>query len=243
MSKPAVVAGYILCCLVALSGLAVARAHRSSQTGATSIVVRPRAGAHAAHAKTTARILSKLSRTIDRDFRVRARRLKVRMYSSHLAFARELLRTEHLWPEGIGDNTSNIVRGVLRLGPGAGRDKHRLAHVYTEWILDRLTHNTSDLQPRPAWLYDGLAEFEADRVAGTAMCRRTGDVSLPLSRLASPASWWKIRGTPFGPLEYCEAESRVSRLLSHLSWDTVLHRLETSGSWTRFARRITGQKS
>jgi hypothetical protein len=232
------IAAFLLCCASVASGFGVIQVRGDSEPESAQITVRADRGVPATQIHGTLLTLRRLSTAIDRDFGVPTRHFSVRIYSSHDRFARELVATEHLRPQGSGDNTANVVRGILRLGPTSGGDTHRLAHVYTEWILDRLTRNSSDLQPRPAWLYDGLAEYEANRVSGVAVCRRTEQISLPLSRLVSPSSWWRIRGSPFGPLEYCEAEAQVEKVVSHVLWKTMLECLRASGSWLRFARSV-----
>jgi hypothetical protein len=176
---------------------------------------------------------------IDADFAVAGRpTLTVDVFASNSAYARTFHRLEGLWPEGRQDTTGNVVHGVMPIGPPNAYLEHNLAHIYTEWVLDRLTHNTDDRQPSPAWLYDGIAEWEADRVGTPLSCHLTTPYVLPLASIASPRQWWATRATIFGGLEYCEAESATARLVDRTGWDRLVTLLHRAGSWQRFARDL-----
>jgi hypothetical protein len=164
--------------------------------------------------------------------------LVIRLYASHHAFGRELHHLEGVWPEGAGDNTGNIVRGTLPLGPWTPRLAHSLAHIYTEWLMDRLTGNADDRQPSPAWLYDGIAEYEANRRSPPSVCALHGQYPLPLSDLQTRGQWWAIRAGPLEGFEYCEAEDAAARIIRRVRWTEVVRLLRSSGSWERFSTAL-----
>lgn len=183
--------------------------------------------------------LGSLSAPIDRVFKVSMPVLRVHVYPSHSAFAQSLHGQTGLWPEGLGDNLGNVVEANLLVGPSLLYLRHRLAHVYTEWVLDTLTNNWSGAEPRPAWLYDGLAEIEAQDVASMPGCRLHGRWILPLSGLASPRQWWRIRGSPLAGVEYCEAESAAGRIVRRLGWERLVGLLRQAHAWQDFARGVS----
>ncbi|MGH2410607.1 MAG: hypothetical protein ACRDGS_09590 [Chloroflexota bacterium] len=194
-------------------------------------------GASAGLQHRVSKLLPRLSKRIDSDFHVRPTgQLTVVLYSSHTAFARAMFRNERLWPQGRLDNVANVTRSVLPLGPAIPRLAHSLAHVYTEWILDRLTHNSSDRQPNPAWLYDGLAEWEADHASRPVACSIPAAYPLSLASLASPERWRALRSGALGGLEYCEARTGAGRLISRVGWPRLIHLLHASHSWHGFVR-------
>jgi hypothetical protein len=165
--------------------------------------------------------------------------LIVRVYPTHLLFARALHRLDDSWPQAFWDNASNVVDGVLLLGPRFPGVRHRLAHVYAEWAFDRLTHNTNDAELRPAWLYDGLAELEAQRVERTP-CDLHGHRPLPLAVLAAPRQWSRRRATALAGVEYCEAQQAAARVVARVGWSRVVRRLHQSSSWAEFAGSVLG---
>ncbi len=176
---------------------------------------------------------------IDADFNVHDRPLlTVRLYATHSAFARALHRLEGVWPQGAEDTSGNVVHGILPLGPVNAVLPHNLSHVYTEWVMDRLTGDTSDRQPDPAWLYDGIAEWEADRRSVPVPCSLSGAFPLTLSSLASPAHWWATRAGIFGGLEYCEARDGAARLIARVGWQHLVRLLQTMHNWNRFSRAL-----
>jgi hypothetical protein len=176
---------------------------------------------------------------IDLDFGVRDHPLlTVHIYASHQAFGRALHRLEGVWPQGDMDASGNVVHGVLPLGPPNAYLRHNLAHIYTEWVMDRLTHIVRDRQPSPAWLYDGIAEWEADRRSQSPPCHMLEPYLLPLDSLRSPQSWWRMRGGPLGGVAYCEAKTAAAALIDRVSWARTRQMMRASGSWTVFARKL-----
>jgi hypothetical protein len=183
--------------------------------------------------------LMRIQPLVDADFPAhRQTRLTVRLYRSHASFARALKQLEGIEPEGSGDALGNVVHGILPLGPPNSFLEHNLVHVYTEWVLDQLTLNRSDRQPNPAWLYDGLAEWEADRRGAPLPCRLTGTYPLPLKAIAAPDQWWTTRAGINAGLEYCEARVAAGRLIRRAGWNTVRRLLSTHPSWHDFAARL-----
>jgi hypothetical protein len=174
---------------------------------------------------------------VDHGFRVAMPKLTVHFYSTHAAFGATLHRLEGVWPQAGWDNAGNIVAGVLPLGPPFLGIRHRLAHIYSEWDFDRLTHNPADLEPWPAWLYDGLAEVEAQRIA-PELCRLHGVMPLRLASLADPREWWRVRGTAHAGLEYCEAETAAARVVARVGWPGVVRAMHRAASWRQFAMRV-----
>jgi hypothetical protein len=165
-------------------------------------------------------------------------RLTILVFATHRAFGRKLHQLEGVWPQGQWDDAGNVVHGVLPLGPGLTNVRHRLAHIYVEWIFDHLVHNVADIEPRPAWLYDGLAEVLAQRIAPVSGCVLRGKYPIPISALADPAAWWRVRGTGFASLEYCEAEQAADTIAGRLGWHRLFHDLVNSKSWLGFAHGI-----
>ena len=64
-------------------------------------------------------------------------------------------RLEGVGLEGPADRTGNIVHGLMPIFPPVRQPRHALAHIMTEWVMDGLTHNTSNHEPDPSWLYGG----------------------------------------------------------------------------------------
>jgi hypothetical protein len=156
--------------------------------------------------------------------------LQVRVFADHRAFAHALRRMQHVSPQSEGDNLSNVVGDSLLLGPvDPSYLRHNLVHVYTEWVLDRLTGNQSDRLPSNPWLYDGIAEFEAYRhEPGSLPCHAGGSPPFNVTAIHSPARWLRLRAGPLGSLEYCLAFLRVRYIVGHTGlWRLVAH-IETS---------------
>jgi hypothetical protein len=190
----------------------------------------------AGEAEAIAREFGAVRREVDSDFPPHVQpMITLRFYASHIAFAAALYRLEGVWPERRGDNVGNIAGDVLPLGPHPGLLRHNLAHVYTEWVLDRLTGNDVDRQPAPAWLYDGIAEYEADRRAAAVPCRLNGGYVVPLGQISAPKDWWRVRGGIYQGLEYCEAEDAAARIVKRVDWARITAILSEHPSWERFA--------
>lgn len=185
------------------------------------------------------RMLSTISTSLDQQFHVRGTTLTVRLFGTHRGFGLALHRSQGVWPQGGWDNAGNIVAGVLPLGPYLGNANHRLAHIYAEWLFDRLAHNKSDREPDPAWLYDGLAEVAADRLTSTEACQLHGQYPIPLRELAEPRAWWQIRGSPRATLEYCEATIKTEQMVRCAGWNAIVADLHHSTSWANFYRQTT----
>jgi hypothetical protein len=171
---------------------------------------------------------------VDRDFSVRPRPFVVRLYPTQARFAAALYKLEGVHPQGEWDTDGNVVHGVLPLGPDPLDSPHRMAHIYTEWVFDGLTHNQSDAEPDPAWLYDGLAEVEASRVAPVGPCTLRGHFVFPKSDLVTPAQWWKARGSGLAAWEYCEAHVWAQAVVNRVGWARTVYLLKHSRSWSRF---------
>ncbi|HZT97971.1 MAG TPA: hypothetical protein VFB34_14145, partial [Chloroflexota bacterium] len=188
-------------------------------------------------------VLARVESRVDHDFGVaRPVALTAIVYARHQAFGTELHHLEGLGPQSSIDNMGNDVHGLLPIGPYVPSLPHSLAHVYTEAVLDRLTHNLSDRQPDPAWLYDGLAEVEAGRLTGPLLCTGPHHVDFPLATIAHPRSWWKIRGGPFGDQVYCEAAEAASGIVSRWGWRDIVLLLHRARSWPGFAATLTGDR-
>ena len=161
----------------------------------------------------------------------------LRLYGAFPSFSAALQRADGLKPQGSWDTSGNIVRGVLVAMPGARQEVHRFAHIYTEWVLDRLTNNKADREPSPAWLYDGLAEVVADRVSPVS-CRLGGWRPIALGSLSSPAQWLSLRGSGAAGLEYCEAEIAARHVVRRLGWNGLVRNLHRAASWSDFAHAV-----
>src|SRR5947209_5677974 len=96
-------------------------------------------------AATVASEVDRLFTLIGRDLADSPPRLQVRLYSTHVAFAGALRSVLGAHPQSSEDNTSAVVHNTLLIGPvPASYLHHNLAHVYTEWLIDRLTGNRTD---------------------------------------------------------------------------------------------------
>lgn len=173
---------------------------------------------------------------IERNFDVQMPFLTLRFYATHREFGEALRKFEGESPQGGWDNLGNVVNDVLPVGPLFLEARHRLAHVYAEWVFNDLTHNTL-VEPRPAWLYDGLAELEAQRMS-PEKCELRGHMPLALSELSAPRNWWRVRGTGEASLEYCESETAAESLVKRYGWTSMVRRMKASTSWANFAQRL-----
>jgi hypothetical protein len=229
-----VAAGFIMRAFPAFAGSGTRQPRAAS---AASLRIQAQPGVSARTISLVRSNLLYLRPRIDTDFGVRDYPiLLVRLYASHRAFAHALHTLEGVWPEGDADTSGNIVRGVLPLGPPNAYLRHNLAHTYTEWVLDRLTHNRSDRQPNPAWLYDGIAEWEAARRTAPLPCHLSGPYPLQLSSLTTARQWWRTRAGIYGGLAYCEAADEASRLITRVGWPTTRMLLHQSRGWSQFSR-------
>ncbi len=181
------------------------------------------------------RTLERVRVRVDRDFGASAPLPHLRVLRGPGEFRRALLQMESERSAAGDDEVSNVFHDSLVVGTQVRPLPHVLAHVYTEWLLDNLTRNTGDRTFRPAWLYDGIAEQEANRVGGALPCRLRGRSFLARSTLASPARWSAIRTGPLRGLEYCEAELAAARL-ERSTPPREITRLLRQGSWQDLAR-------
>jgi hypothetical protein len=177
---------------------------------------------------------------MERDFGVRVGRLTVRLYPSHAAFAAALWRQQHTRPQSPLDDTSSIRGSTLLLGPEQPAYlAHDLVHVYAEWLMDRLSGNSSDRLPPEPWLYDGLAEVEASRYAGAGwQCAVHGPPPFDVTHLHTARAWLVRRAGPWGSLEYCLAEAAAQRAVRRLGWRHVLALIRREG-WKRAGSAIS----
>jgi hypothetical protein len=184
------------------------------------------------------RILGVVLPQVDAILGVAPTPFAVRVYPTFAAFSAALKRLQDVSPDGDWDSAGNIVHGFLPLAPDVSQAKHRYAHIYSEWVFDRLTHNTTDREPNPAWLYDGLAEAVANRVAPDGLCRKRGLFLVSLRTLANPSVWASIRAEGGGGMEYCEATIGANRIIAHLGWQRVINWLKHAPTWGVFGTHI-----
>ena len=175
---------------------------------------------------------------VDEILDVSPRPFKVSVYGSERKYAQVLRASQGETPAGSWDASGNIVRGFLPVEADLGEVKHHIAHVYSEWVFDGETHNSSDEEPDPAWLYDGLAEVIAERVAPTGSCRLRGFHPLSLTALSSPTNWWRVRTVGGGGMEYCEARLAARHIVDRLGWRTLDWKLHVAASWPQFSRSL-----
>lgn len=180
-----------------------------------------------------------LGARINRDFRVRLGPARVRVYATHAAFARALWSTQRQRPQSTEDNSGGIVHGTLLLGPlPRSYLPHILAHVYSEWVMDRLSGNRSDRLPNGTWLYDGLAEYEAYRYAPAGMMCSGGFAPFDITTVRTAKRWSALRPGPLGSFEYCLAYLRVLRLVRRMGWTAIVGALRTREPWPLLAHRF-----
>lgn len=189
-------------------------------------------------ARPILRALNQVGPAIESDFGTSMTTVSLRIYGTHASFGRELRGLQRVEPEGSGDNMGNVVGGILPMGPGVRYLRHTLAHVYTEWVMDKLNRNVSDREPSPAWLYDGLAEYVANQVSRPMYCRLRGRTLISLRELSQPTSWWRIRATPLQGAEYCEAERAAAQIVRARGWGRLVRLLHRSRSWAEFAQVV-----
>jgi hypothetical protein len=185
--------------------------------------------------------VARLRPLIDHNFGVDPGQLRIELYATHRAYARQLWLQQQERPQTRADDSSNIVHGVLLLGPlPSSYLRHNLAHVYTEWVLDRLTGNRRDSLPPNPWLYDGLAEFEAYRYAPAGFRCSVSAAPFDITRVRTPRQWLALRGGPLSPMEYCLAYLRVREVVRHLGWQCVLRTLRGPAAWRRATLLLQG---
>lgn len=184
--------------------------------------------------------LGRLHQAIGRDLRSYPGRLTVQVYATHSSFARALWRTQRTRPQNELDDTSSIVHDTLLLGPAPSAYLwHNLAHVYTEWIIDRTVGNRSDILPSDPWLYDGLAEYEAYRQAPRGLwCSAGSTPPFDVTRIRAAHQWLAVRAGPLSSLEYCLAYLSARSLVQRVGWSRVVTILHRSGEWRRVAERL-----
>ena len=184
--------------------------------------------------------LGRLHQAIGHDLRNYPAHLTVQVYATHHSFARALWREQQTRPQNELDDTSSIVRATLLLGPAPTVYLwHNLAHVYTEWIIDRTVGNRSDMLPSDPWLYDGLAEYEAYRQAPRGLrCSGGNPPPFDVTHIRTARLWLAVRAGPLGSLEYCLSYLRVRSLVQRVGWSRVVTILHRSGDWRRAAERL-----
>lgn len=167
-------------------------------------------------------------------------RLQVDLYASHWGFARAFRSRQGAHPQSSTDDASAIVRNTLLLGPlPTAYLQHNLAHVYTEWIIDRLTSNRTDALPSTPWLYDGLAEYEAYRYEPADLrCVLRGPSQFDITTVRTARQWLARRAGPLGALEYCLAYARTHDLVRRLGWSSVPQALHHGWNWPTVARHL-----
>lgn len=177
--------------------------------------------------------VTRLRGDIGRDFGVDPGRLRIELFATHRSFARALWRERRQRPQTPLDNTSAIVHGTLLCGPlPAAYRRHNLAHVYTEWVIDRLTGNTLDALPPNPWLYDGLAEYEAYRYVPAGLhCTSGSSPPFDITSIRTARAWMALRPGPLGDLEYCLAYLSVRTLVNSVGWGCVVHVLHQQDIW------------
>jgi hypothetical protein len=203
-----------------------------------SVRYEPRTASHLALAAL--KELDRVGPLITRDFKTYPGPLRVTLYASHRSFARALWSLQRQKPQSALDNTGSIVHGALLLGPVPRQYlEHNLAHVYAEWMIDRLTGNRLDALPPFTWLYDGLAEFEAYRYAPAGMrCIVHTQPPFDITSVRTARRWLELRAGPLGALEYCLAYTQVRTIVASLGWSAIVRLLHRSGGWGRFARSV-----
>jgi hypothetical protein len=189
--------------------------------------------------------IDRLFTRIGHDLDVAPPRLQVRLFSSHFTFARTLRSLQRTYPQSSTDNSSAIERGTLLLGPlSAAYLRHNLAHVYTEWMIDRLTGNLTDALPSTPWLYDGLAEYEAYRYEPAGMrCTVTGPRPLEITTVRTARQWTALRAGPLGPLEYCLAYLQTRAVVDRITWSSIERSMHHGWAWSVVAHRLLEQAS
>jgi hypothetical protein len=191
-------------------------------------------------AATVASEVDRLVTLIGRDLGDSPPRLQVRLYASHATFAAALRSLQGAHPQSSEDNTSAVVHNTVLIGPvPESYLHHNLAHVYTEWIIDRLTGNRTDTLPSTPWLYDGLAEYEAYRYEPAGMrCSIGGPLPLNVTIIRTARQWMALRAGPLGTLEYCLAYAQTRALVQRIGWSSVRRALHRSWAWPAVAHHL-----
>jgi hypothetical protein len=189
---------------------------------------------------TVAAEIDRLFTRIGHDLAAAPPRLQVRLFASHLTFARALRSLQGTHPQSSTDNASAIEHGTLLLGPmPASYLRHDLAHVYTEWIIDRLTGNRTDALPSIPWLYDGLAEYEAYRYEPAGLrCILKGLPPLDITTVRTARHWMALRAGPLGALEYCVAYTQTRTLVDRVGWSRIEQAMHHGWNWSVVAHRL-----
>jgi hypothetical protein len=201
-------------------------------------------GTAASRAHTIAAEIDRLAKGIGGDLRDTPPVLQVHLYATHAAFATALYALQHARPQSSMDDTSEVVNNTLLLGPiNPPYLQHNVAHVYTEWILDRLTGNRLAVLPSTPWLYDGLAEYEAYRYAPAGMrCSVKAPTVLDITDVRTAQQWLSIRAGPLGDLEYCLAYVQTRALVARVGWSSVVRLLHQGWTWNVVARHLLTAK-
>lgn len=186
--------------------------------------------------------IDRLFTRIGHDLGTAPPRLHVRLFASHTSFARALRSVQKSYPQSSTDNTSAVERGTLLLGPlPVAYLRHNLAHVYTEWLIDRLTGNRTDALPSIPWLYDGLAEYEAYRYEPAGMhCTLKGPSPFGITKVLTARQWMVLRAGPLGALEYCLAYAQARALVDRLGWARIEWALHRGWTWPVVASWLLG---
>jgi hypothetical protein len=219
-----------LCLLLCGCATSVAQSSRTSAQ-AQGVRVTAGAGVSEALAATVAQWIAAVRTPIERDLGMRRGVLSVHIYATHAAFNRAVHRVQGGVTQGTDDNTSAVVHGTLLLGPEMRAYlRHNLAHVYTEWLLDKALSNRSDRLPRGTWLYDGLAEDEALRYAPAGLhCSSAGSAPLQIMTVDTPRAWMALRAGPLGASEYCLAAVAARRVVRQAGWPCLMSALRHDG--------------
>jgi hypothetical protein len=182
-----------------------------------------------------------LHHAIGHDFGVYPPKLTVELFATHPAFTQALWSQQHQRPQTTTDDSSSIVKNTLLLGPlPPAYLWHNLAHVYTEWIVDQITHNSSDALPSDPWLYDGLAEYEAYRYAPSGFtCSGGPSPILDVTKIRTARQWLALRAGPLTSVVYCLSYLRVRALVAHAGWKCVVSALHDPRGWTGAAARLS----
>jgi hypothetical protein len=197
-------------------------------------------GVASGRAVTVAAEIDGLFRRVGHDLEAAPPRLQIRLFASHRTFALALRSLQGTHPQSSTDDTSAVEHGTLLLGPlPAAYLRHNLAHVYTEWIIDRLTGNRTDALPSTPWLYDGLAEYEAYRYAPAGMrCRLSGSPPFDITTVRTARQWMVLRAGPLGALEYCLAYVQTRALVDRVGWSSIRRTMHRGWGWRVVAHRL-----
>jgi hypothetical protein len=180
---------------------------------------------------------------IARDLGTRPPTLHVRIFATHHAYTVALWSFQRQRPQTPSDDSSAIVDATWLLGPlPTTYVPHTVLHVYTEWLLDRITGNRRDQLPPNTWLYDGLGELEAYRYGpsvtpGIATCHGTASFPIDITAIRRPAAWLAMRAGPLSSIGYCLAYGRVRSLVRTVGWTCLVKNLHRAHFWSSVPRR------